>query len=70
VAQLALPALTSTPETILPEDFRCFLESVTGEAWMRFWVNTAAAEAGVSETISARSSWAVFRMPAYVAAYR
>ena len=42
----------------------------TGAACTRFCVNTAAAEAGVSGTISARSFCFTLRIPAYTAEYR
>ena len=58
VAQLALPALTSTaPHQALRDAFRCLRPSRTGAACTRFCVNTAAALAGSPLTISARSSF-------------
>src|SRR6266849_6544201 len=49
---------------------RCFLEMSTGAATTRFWVKTAAAEAGTSLESSARSSAPVFFKPQAVAAKR
>src|ERR1700751_635978 len=49
---------------------RFFLESVTGAATTRFCVNTAAADAGTSLEINARSSAPVFFRPHAVAAKR
>ncbi len=60
VAQFALPALISTALTS-PRDLVRFQRAMrTGAACTRFCVNTAAAEAGASETISARSSFCNF----------
>src|SRR5216683_7220543 len=70
VAQLALPALTTTPR-MQPLDSRRFLfERMTGAATTRFCVNTAAAEAGTSLEMRARSSAPVFFRPHAVAAKR
>ncbi len=65
VAQLALPALTRMALT-RPRDARmCCLAILTGSGLHAIRVKTAAAEAGVSETISPRSSLLEFlRMPA------
>src|ERR1700747_1037792 len=52
------------------DSWRFFLESVTGAATTRFCVKTAAAEAGTSLEISARSSAPVFFRPQAVAAKR
>src|SRR5258708_8725744 len=70
VAQLALPAFTTTAR-IRPFDARkCSLEISTGAATTRFCVNTAAAEAVTSLEITARSSAPVFFRPQAVAAKR
>src|SRR5580700_4114165 len=70
VAQLALPAFTTTPR-IRPFDARRFaLETSTGAATTRFCVNTAAADAGTSLEKIARSSAPVFFRPQAVAANR
>ena len=64
--QLAFPELTMTAR-IAPADARtCSRERTTGGACTRFCVNTAAADAGGSETISATSSvpvWPRFLRP-------
>src|SRR6266404_4008064 len=70
VAQLALPALTTTARMRPLDSRRFFFERVTGAATTRFCVNTAAAEAGKSLEISARSSAPVFVKPQAVAAKR
>src|ERR1043165_5770111 len=70
VAQLALPALTTTARMRPLEDCRFFLERVTGAATTRFWVKTAAADAGASLETRARSSAPVFLRPQAVAAKR
>src|SRR6266404_3300718 len=70
VAQLALPALTTTARMRPLDSRRFFFERVTGAATTRFCVNTAAAEAGKSLEISARSSAPVFFKPQAVAAKR
>ena len=64
VAQLALPALTRMAPTSPRERFRWRRLSFTGAACTRFCVNTAAAVAGRPLTISARSSFSAWRMPA------
>src|SRR5580700_1981569 len=70
VAQLALPAFTTTPR-IRPFDARrCDLETSTGAATTRFCVNTAAADAGTSLEKIARSRAPVFFSPQAVAANR
>src|ERR1700730_14613934 len=70
VAQLALPAFTTTAR-ILPFDARkCALEMSTGAATTRFCVNTPAAEAGTSLERMARSSAPFFFRPQAVAAKR
>src|ERR1700739_1536588 len=70
VAQLALPAFTTTAR-MRPLDLRrFFFERVTGAATTRFCVKTAAAEAGTSLEMSARSSAPVFFSPHAVAAKR
>src|SRR5215469_4936317 len=67
VAQLALPAFTITAR-MRPFDARRFaLETVTGAAMTRFFVKTAAAEAGTSLESIARSSAPVFFKPHAVA---
>src|SRR6266566_3266692 len=70
VAQLALPALTTTARMRPLDSRRFFFERVTGAATTRFCVKTAAAEAGTSLEISARSSAPVFFKPQAVAAKR
>src|SRR5260221_14686648 len=70
VAQLALPALTTNARMRPFDSRRFFLESVTGAATTRFCVKTAAADAGTSLEISARSSAPVFFRPHAVAAKR
>src|SRR5690242_8414796 len=70
VAQFALPELTTTAR-IRPLDARkCSLEMVTGAATTRFCVKTAAADAGTSLEMRARSSAPVFFRPQAVAAKR
>src|SRR5207249_10004353 len=70
VAQLALPAFTTTAR-MRPFDARIFsLEMRTGAATTRFCVKTAAAEAGTSLERIARSSAPVFFNPQAVAAKR
>src|ERR1700675_4884333 len=54
--QLAFPELTMTARMAFAEARTCARESTTQGACTRFCVNTAAAEAGASETINARSS--------------
>src|SRR5216683_5233579 len=70
VAQLAFPAFTTTAR-MRPFDVRRFsLEMRTGAATTRFCVKTAAAEAGTSLEMIARSSAPVFFKPHAVAAKR
>src|SRR5258708_9703730 len=70
VAQLALPAFTTTAR-MRPFDARkCALEISTGAATTRFCVNTPAAEAGTSLERIAKSSAPVFFRPQAVAAQR
>src|SRR5437773_2059136 len=70
VAQLAFPAFTTTAR-MRPFDKRKFsLEIRTGAATTRFCVKTAAADAGTSLEITARSSAPVFFKPQAVAAKR
>ena len=64
VAQLALPAFTRMARATPRDARRCSRASSTGAACTRLRVNIAAAEAGVSERIRARSSFFSFRMPA------
>ena len=64
VAQLALPAFTRMARATPRDTRRCSRASTTGAACTRFRVNIAAADAGVSERIRARSSFFSFRMPA------
>src|SRR5215467_6546959 len=70
VAQLALPALTTTARIRPLDACRFFFESITGAAKTKFCVNTAAAEAGTSLEIRARSNAPVFFRPQAVAAKR
>src|SRR5260370_20569687 len=71
--QFAFPELTMTAR-IASADARTWArERITGGACTRFCVNTAAADAGGSETISATSSepvWPRFLRPAEAAAKR
>ncbi len=56
VTAFAQPELMITDLIPSPERFlRMFRLIVTGAAWNMFWVNTAAADAGLSEVRSARS---------------
>ena len=70
VAQLALPAFTTTARMWPFDARRCSLERSTGAATTRFCVKTAAAEAGTSLERIARSSAPVFFKPQAVAAKR
>src|SRR5258708_27595004 len=70
VAQLALPAFTTTARMRPFESRKCSLEISTGAATTTFCVNTAAAEAVTSLEITARSSAPVFFRPQAVAAQR
>src|SRR5579863_4628075 len=70
VAQLAFPAFTTTARMRPFDSRRFFFESVTGAATTRFCVKTAAADAGTSLEISARSSAPVFFRLQAVAAKR
>src|SRR5580693_8302755 len=67
VQQLALPELTITPRMRCADWRRCNCEAITGAAFTRFVVNTAAADAGVSLINMAKSSFDVFK-PLWVAA--
>ncbi len=64
VAQLALPALQTMARAKPPLFFKFRLERSTGAARTWFCVKTPAAEAGWSETISAKSGFCFLRMPA------
>ncbi len=64
VAQFALPALTRIARTFPPVTRRFLRASSTGAATTRFCVNTAAATASGSDTISATSSLTTVRIPA------
>src|SRR5258707_11710069 len=70
VAQLALPAFTTTARMRPLDSRKFFFESVTGAATTRFCVKTAAAEAVTSLDMRARSSAPVFFRPHAVAAKR
>ena len=70
VAQLALPAFTTTARMRPLDSRRFFFERVTGAATTRFCVKTAAAEAETSLEMRARSSAPVFFRPQAVAAKR
>src|SRR5450755_3557889 len=70
VAQLALPAFTTTPRIRPLDARRLALETSTGGATTRFCVNTAAADAGTSLEKIARSRAPVFFRPQAVAANR
>ena len=54
-AQLALPAFTATTRTLPPVALKCSLSTISGAAVTRLAVNAAAALAGSSATISAKS---------------
>src|SRR6266404_8906217 len=70
VAQFALPAFTTTARMRPLDSTRFLFERMTGAATTRFCVKTAAAEAGTSLEMSARSSAPVFLRPQAVAAKR
>src|SRR6266849_1635376 len=70
VAQLALPAFTTTARMRPLDARKCSLEMRTGAATTRFCVKTAAAEAGTSLERIARSRAPVFFKPQAVAAKR
>src|ERR1700674_3506922 len=70
VAQLALPAFTTTARMRPFEVRKCSLEMRTGAATTRFCVKTAAADAGTSLEKRPRSSAPVFFKPQAVAAKR
>src|ERR1700680_4249177 len=70
VAQLAVPAFTTTPRMRPLERRRFALERRTGGATTRFCVKTAAAEAGTSLERVARSSAPVLFRPQAVAEKR
>src|SRR5882672_6008171 len=70
VAQLALPAFTTTALMWPLDSARCFLDRVTGAATTRFCVKTAAADVGTSLERMAKSSAPVFFRPQAVAAKR
>src|SRR5580693_802905 len=67
VQQLALPELTITPRMRCADCRRCNCEAITGAAFTRLVVKTAAADAGVSLISMAKSSLDFFR-PQCVAA--
>src|SRR5579863_8066837 len=67
VQQLALPELTITPRMRCADCRRCSCEAITGAAFTRLVVKTAAAEAGVSLMNMAKSSLVFFK-PQCVAA--
>src|ERR1039458_5758527 len=69
VAQLALPALITTAPTSPLDALRWVRPRRTGAACTRFCVRTAAGWSTIPQTISAKSSFATCRIPAYVAAY-
>ena len=70
VAQFAFPAFATIARAMPPLVFRDAALMSTGAARTAFCVKTPAAVAGVSETISARSSLRAFRTPANPAAKR
>src|ERR1700685_2870498 len=61
VQQLALPELTITPRMRCADCRRCSCEAMTGAAFTRLVVKTAAADAGVSLMRMARSGFDFFR---------
>src|SRR4051812_39800254 len=63
VTAFAQPALTTTAFKLPPVFFKAFFDNVTGAAWKRFFVKTAAALAPSGATISPRSG-RFLRMPA------
>ncbi len=69
-AQLALPALMATTRTWPPVALRCCLSMMSGAAITRFDVNAAAALAGASATIRAKSVRPLAFRPALPAAKR
>src|SRR5579863_6800116 len=66
-AQLALPALMATTRTLAPDAARFSLSTIRGAAMTRFEVNAAAALAGTSAAISAKSVRPLAFRPALVA---
>src|SRR5262245_24453137 len=64
VQALAHPLFTTIARATPPDLPRWSIDTRTGAAWARLVVNTAAAEAGRSDTISARSSPWLDLMPA------
>jgi len=66
-AQFALPALIATTWTRPPEARRFSLSTMSGAAMTRLAVKAAAAEAGVSATMRAKSVRPLFFSPALVA---
>src|SRR3954447_18318783 len=69
-AQLALPALIATARTLLRVARRCSWSTSTGAAFTRFAVNAAAALAGASAIIKAKSVRPLAFNPAFVAPKR
>ena len=69
-AQLALPALMATTRTCPPVAFKCSLSIISGAAITRLEVNAAAALAGASATIIAKSVRPLAFSPALVAPKR
>ena len=69
-AQLALPALMATTRTLPPVARKCSLSRITGAATTRFDVNAAAALAGASATITAKSVRPLALRPALAAPKR
>ena len=66
-AQLALPALIATTRTLPPEARRFSLSIISGAAVTRLAVKAAAALAGASATMRAKSVRLLFLRPALVA---
>ena len=70
VAQLALPAFTSTAPTRPPVASRCRRPTITGAATTRLRVNMAAAVAPCCATATARSALPLALMPARTAPHK
>src|SRR5271169_5419213 len=69
-AQLALPALMAATRTLPPVARRCSLSTINGAAVTRLAVKTAAALAGASATMTAKSVRPLFLSPALTAPKR
>ncbi len=69
-AQLAFPALMAATRTRPPVELKCSLSMINGAAITRFDVNAAAALAGASATIRAKSGRPLAFRPAFTAPNR